>query len=496
MKKFQNWMSLTAASLLILSALVPVEAAPKKGVQGASSKVSVVKVVNGEHPQYEYFQVTLDFSSAPTSKQEHYAVGKAYGEQIKKVEPGYEKHVDGYFNWLESKIPGSYEAFLVRVKAIRPQVPELYRAEIDGIADAMSGGTTNKAGDGKVSRDELYALNLLADIARITQCSAFGVDGERTDTGKTILGRNLDWTDGDDKSGHHLSKIHAAITVKNGATKNSDLLFGFLGYQAWCSGLTNNGIFAAILDSPTGAMYPLVPTGMRSYSMDLRTLMESSAQKESVASGIMGIAKQQKYCFNHLILMGDKKQATIVENNYSGYRKGVPAVFKPAVRVWDSPMHDDNDRPVALSAHPAALKWPAPHTIGTVNSFLMLGHQDNQNYPVGPIGHVPTPVSTIRDEGGNEKNTKRLQLMLEKVKAHETTGKKYSAAAVEKITSAHTNRPPGPLESGDLYNDKTIQTFIVQFGDERSKTNVRAFFKPAQNELEKDPLFVEVPLQW
>jgi len=493
-KKQCNTLSL-AATIAILFAPVA-HAAPRQTAKSYADKVSIIKVSDSEHSESQYFRVKLDFSAAPNSREEHYGVGKAYGEKIKAVEPNYERHLDGYFGWLNARVKGSYPAFMERVAAIRHQVPELYSAEIDGIAAGLGGVKVNIPGDGKVSRDELYALNLLADIARITQCSAFSANSERTDTAQTILGRNLDWWDGDIPKGKSLSFLHAAVTVKNGSEKNSAVMVGFLGYQAWCTGIGSNGVFAAILDSPTGAFYPILPIGRRSYSMDLRQLMETSSNKEKVAAGIMGSSQKNVYLFNHLIALADEKEGCIVEDNYSGYRKGIPTRFKPAVRKWDSPMHDDNDRPIRKPNKVPQLKWPSNHTIGTVNSFLMLGHQDNQNYPIGPIRYEPKKVATFREQGGNSKNVNRLNFMIEKVIAQEKSGQKYSAKTVQEIITAHRCSVPSTMESGDLFNNETIQTFVVSLDKDAAKSKMQVFFKPAKEGMPETPIFQDVQLDW
>jgi len=135
-----------------------------------------------------YYSVILDYTTGVSPR----AMGQAYARAARRMEPGLEQFIDSCFSTI-SALPGVYQMLIQRARAIRPQIDPAYRDEIEGFASEFSGGDTDVAGDGKLSTDEVYLLNLLPDIAHVTQCSAVSVFGARSATGSTITARLLDW---------------------------------------------------------------------------------------------------------------------------------------------------------------------------------------------------------------------------------------------------------------------------------------------------------------
>ncbi|MRR09020.1 hypothetical protein EG831_02800, partial [bacterium] len=156
-----------------------------------------------------YYEVVADYGSGVTPD----SMGRALAAAARQAAPGLEPLVDSYL----SEKAGSntvYNAWLARTADIRPQLAADHAAEIEGMASQMSGGTTNVRGDGKLSRDELFLLNLLPDVARGSQCCGVSVWGARSATGRPLTARLLDWSDG---SGHQLAQVQAVTTIKRGA---------------------------------------------------------------------------------------------------------------------------------------------------------------------------------------------------------------------------------------------------------------------------------------
>ena len=89
-------------------------------------------------------------------------------------------------------------------------------------------------------------MQLFQDVVRPTQCSGVAAFGESSSTGKTVLGRNLDW---DALPQNTLSKIHAVTTTKNG--EKSIVMVHLLGFLTPITGFNDNKVFGAFLDAET-----------------------------------------------------------------------------------------------------------------------------------------------------------------------------------------------------------------------------------------------------
>lgn len=149
-----------------------------------------------------YYQVNLDFKNQVS----HKMIGQEYGAAIREMVPKYESLVDSYLSDI-AKSDVMYNAFIERANDIKPQIDKDYRDELEGMASSFSSPVKNVLGDGKLSLDELYVINLLADVSRGTQCSALGVYGNRSETNHTIAGRIMDWNPG---SQNQIAKIQSS----------------------------------------------------------------------------------------------------------------------------------------------------------------------------------------------------------------------------------------------------------------------------------------------
>jgi hypothetical protein len=252
------WLELAAAASLVLCALPPPAV--------AQSDVTVTD-------KGTYYDVVLDLEKGATHRQ----VGEQYGRLLREKVPDFEKQLDSYISenctsWIVHK------AVMRRVRLIKPQIPQEYRDEIEGIASQLSGGDDDERGDGKISLNELYLFNLLGDVARLYQCCAVGVYGDTSATGSSIVGRNFDWPDG---KKNQLAKLQSVLTIKDG--RRSTVTVGCLGFQGAVSSFNRYGVFAAVLDSPTGAKYS--PKNKRSYLLDLRQALENCQTLDGVAIG-------------------------------------------------------------------------------------------------------------------------------------------------------------------------------------------------------------------
>lgn len=308
---------------------------------GSSAMVSIQKI------QDTYYDVVMDYTGR-TSKE----MGEALAREILQVVPDYESIADSLledqFNLLASHdLPPDFPTALSRAQAILPKVPQEYLDELEGMQEIFS-FDKDVLGDGRLSKNELAILQLFQDVLRPTQCSGVAAFGESSATGKTVLGRNLDW---DALPRNDISKLHAVTTMKNG--KKSIVMVHFLGTLTPDSAYNDEKIFGAFLDAETGAPYPTDLSTKRSYSLDFRYALENM----STIQEMVDFMETKEYAFNHLVFMADENSAGVLEQNIGSPGRG----FRRA----DSQLRE-------------GVFWNVPDTVATVNDYRLPG---NYVYP-------------------------------------------------------------------------------------------------------------------
>jgi len=176
---------------------------------------STVQIVN----RGTYYEVTMDYTAGIS----HYDMGVMLGQKILIAKPDFEQLFDSYIAEIADDL-SIYNTMINRVADIKPQIPREFQDEIDGMASQLSGGNINSMGDNKLSKDELYTMQLLTDVYRATQCSGISVFGSRSATGNTMTARILDWYDGAD---HQLAQVQSVTSIHNGS--KSIYSIGYLG---------------------------------------------------------------------------------------------------------------------------------------------------------------------------------------------------------------------------------------------------------------------------
>ncbi len=427
-----------ATCLLLVAVLLCFVASPAR----ADGNVTIVD--RGTH-----YCVVLDLESGASHRQ----IGEQYGEKIREVVPQFEQLLDSYLaehvNWLV------YMVGMRRVRQMRPQIRREYRDEIEGIASALSGGNKNKAGDGKISVDELYMFNLLGDIARLNQCCAVSVFGESSASGATVVGRNFDWPDG---RKNQLTQLQAVVTIKDGSRSLTNV--ACIGFQGAVSAFNTSRVFGSVLDSPTGAKYKA--SRKRSFLLDLRQALEESTSLDGVAAFM--IDSSRKYAFNHLIMLADPLRGVIVENNISG--KGPN--MRRSLRTCSSPLR-------------AGANWDVPAAIGAVNCFWLEGNDDNHIDPLDEKrkrkkGQPPPDINTPRWESIKE------QLKLK--------GPKVTFDGIKGVLSYYHKESGGNVYRGDLYNSFTMQSVVF----EPSSFLLEVAFRPRNGNRPAIPKFERIPV--
>ena len=396
----------------------------------------------------DHYAVTLDFSTGHT----HREIGRLYGEAILKAVPNIESIIDSYIAETCYYMAGynpltAQNVYLAAVQTnvgnVKPQVPQDYRDEIEGMSVLCSAGTADVLNDGKLSVNELYAINLILDVSKGMSCSAFSAFGAASATGKTVTGRVLDWDSGEH---YQLNKLHAVVTIKNGT--KSIALVGFLGYMAGLSVVNDDGVFAAILES-SAASYSTA--GKNSYSMDLRAAMENCATMDAVAAYLTTPA----YVSGNLVFLSDAASSEVLENDLSTTRtvRKADDALLPGVTWFDSGS--------ALGTS----------SIAAVNAFMLDGKYDR-----------------FTGKASNENRWATLR-----ARAGTAFGDgSVDATDVRAIMTACTGSAPAGMSAGDVYNSGTQQIMVF----EPAAMTLSVFFAPRNGMLPATPSFTAIPLSF
>jgi len=387
--------------------------------------------------QGNYFKVILEYTSGLTHRQ----MGEALGTAILKAVPDYKTLVDSYL--AENITNYEYPEIVMRVAQLKVNLEQDYKDEIEGMASKFSGGSKNVRGDHQLSQDEFYMFNLFPDVVRGTQCNFIAVFGKRSSTHQTMLTRNLDWYAGDH---NELPRLQAVIIFKYPDVQICSI--GYLGYQGILTGFNDHKVFAAILDSTSGAFYSSL--GKRSYPLDLRFALEQKTTLNEVASFMLDL--HHNYTVNHLIALADSTQSKILENNFS--RSGnTGQQLRRALRGANSRLNP-------------GITWGISDAIGSVNSCLLYGNIDNHT--------------------SNQFNTKRWENMKKQLLAK---GPVVTIDELKAVASYNHGSPGAFTDSGDLYNKMTL--YMVAF--QPDTLSLQVFFHPRHTRnAPKKPVFQNI----
>ena len=263
------------------------------------------------------------------------AIGNAAGADLAKTE----EQIDSYLNYIiPDQLTFNY-VMVPRVNSIMPNIDQKYKDEVNALASFFDvSSTPDILGDGKLSLNEFWVLQLIPDIARTTNCSGFGVFGNYSASGSPIVGRSVDW--GTTPGVRNMQ----AITVYH----YEDRIFvniGFAGLAGVLTGFNSDGLFAGILDSPMGAAYPDPLDGKRSFVFDLRNALETCTEISEAATALCN----QQCAFSHNILFADTTDVQVLEH---------PQGVNGSLRTFASVLRSD-------------ISWGKANQIAVVNFFAL-----------------------------------------------------------------------------------------------------------------------------
>ncbi|HEC85265.1 MAG TPA: hypothetical protein ENI48_08535 [Thioploca sp.] len=274
-------------------------------------------------------------------------IGAALGKAVKEQFPDIGKKYDSYLaSFVDQNTFNSWVQ--KRVNFVKPNIDQAYQDEVNAIVSNWGIVGIDQVGDGYLSLNEFWLLQLIPDIGRRTNCSGFGVFGNVSALKAPIVGRNMDW-----RTTEALRSIQA-ITVYE-YEKITFVNIGFAGYVGVISGFNSDGLFVAHLDSPLGKRYP-EPIGDHAIVFDLRKVLEKTTK---ISAAAISLSKQQ-YGFSHNILMADTKDVEVLEQ---------PQGQKAHLRNATSPLRIE-------------MSWGKPNQIAVVNCFVL------RNSPLNCISSI------------------------------------------------------------------------------------------------------------
>ncbi|MBK8452750.1 MAG: C45 family peptidase [Thiofilum sp.] len=227
-------------------------------------------------------------------------VGQELGRTFKKTFPDIEQRIDSYLKTFVTQ--DTFNQWIrERVTVLKPNIDQEYRDEVEGIASTWKISSRDQLGDGELSLNEYWLLQLIPDVGRRTNCSGFGVWGKAAVGGATLVGRNMDWRTSD-----ALRSLQAITVYRN--KKGGIVNIGFAGYVAIISGFNQDGLFLAHLDSPLRQPYT-IPANDSSIVFDLRKTLSTQGTIRAAAKEL----SRYPHAFSHNILLADRDSVQVLE---------------------------------------------------------------------------------------------------------------------------------------------------------------------------------------
>ncbi len=426
-------------------------------------KLSAVNIVQKK----QYLEITMDYSTGITAQEMGVLLGKAYLEKIPMLPQ--------MFDMLIARLAEDKKVQCSElINTALEMIPHLqstrilnqngtYLDEINGIGSVLVNADKDICGDGKLSLNELYLVNLFLDVLggekyytpdkkrtklKAGACNGISIYGTQSETGGTLTGRILDWADAVAMCGMHTVTI---IKYK----KKTIVSVGFVGIQGLITGISTDYIFAGLLYSHTGKKFSY--SSPHSLLFDLRYALENYSTLNDAANYTINL--QFDYMMNNLLLFSDAEMGVIVENDFTQTAENTQ---RRAIRASDSELNK-------------GIAWDFSSAVATVNGFALKGQFDN---------------FTTQDYNYKRWKSFRSQLY-EKM---QNKDKKVSQEGLKAIMTYYTGNQPGDFHDGDIYDDftKHIALFTVSGTGDHKFGSLEVFFCPKEGTLPLNPDFVTV----
>lgn len=300
-----------------------------------------------------YYGVTLDYEKGTPSD-----VGAAYAETILKAVPDYEIVFEPYlFENIRNAFSGRdirYDSLEKRIMSLISGLPDEYREEVESFARTIADGEEGYLENGKLSYIEALTMQLIPDALRPTACSALSIGGSRTESGERLTMRNLEWNLG---SSAQMTQIHAVTFMKKG--KNSITAISVLGLFDMITAVNDDGVMIGILDVGTVNHMPFVYEEKKSYTFDIRYVLENFDNAADAAKYLSENSGSYTWCHN--LLVTDRRDAFCCENATA--EAVAEGRARSVIRTPETPLME-------------GLAWNTPDTLCIVNSYATEGNQD------------------------------------------------------------------------------------------------------------------------
>lgn len=300
-----------------------------------------------------YYDVTLDYEKGSPSQ-----IGTAYAECLYKVFPNFAEYTEPYLyeniNFAFSGLEINFTELQNRIENLIKELPADYRDEIQAFALVLSQGVHGYEKDGVLSYEEVLAYQLVADALRGTACSGLSLWGDKTESGKPLTLRLLEWNLG---SECQMGAINAVVHQKKG--KESLTSISFLGMHGIVSAINDDGIFAAILDVGSWTKDPINFEGKKAYTYEIRNALEKYTVAYDAADYLVRTSPEFTYCHNVLVTDGSSTFCCedVVQEAMDNDR-AYPELRTPESHIF------------------SGLNWDDKNSFCVVNSFTTEGNQD------------------------------------------------------------------------------------------------------------------------
>jgi isopenicillin-N N-acyltransferase-like protein len=196
-------------------------------------------------------------------------------------------------DYLPKVLRGKREDALARAKVLEKQIPDRHLREMRAMAEAAG-----------VPADDILLGSVVVELFGLNLCSGAAASGPATPDGRTVVGRNLEWSD------HGMLGQYGLVVAARPAGFRPFLCAGFPAFAGVVTGMNGDGLFAAELVVMNGErgererMLKGVP-----YPILLRRLLEECSTVAEAA----GVAKGAPRTVSQNLLLADPSSGVVLE---------------------------------------------------------------------------------------------------------------------------------------------------------------------------------------
>ncbi len=273
--------------------------------------------------------------------------GAQTGRQLAKIIaqqfPDFAQDYDRFL--ADTLAPYEWAQWVQRAQQVRDAVPQSVRDEVDALAQRLAQVNQDQLGDGHLSAQELWVVQVLLEAENLSQGVGLGVLNPASSVRGPMVGRTLNGL-----QNPALLRLRA-ITLYRGSNKTL-VNIGFAGFVGILTGYNSDGLFVAYLPSPQPSARPDAQAHM-AVTLYLRTLLE---ENDRITQTLPGLVYQQ-FLTSHNLLLADNRTVQVLEQS-------LPSTSY--LRSADSPLRTE-------------MQWSNPWQIAAVDCFVLRASPANCN---------------------------------------------------------------------------------------------------------------------